>query len=213
MSPRLKPLILPKLVEERRKFDLPQPPSLSTLATLEREHVSCADDVDQAIACFSHVLSPDASDASPLPSPITPTFSRGGYSRYSGSASSLELAPSSCSDSPAAPASALAHASKGSKAFLPDVQEEPIERDAGHPTRRTDSDKSEDETGDDKSALFASQDELDATEDYDLYNCLCEFHPSQNLGPRILVADPPLRRRDLLASRPRPSALAFFSAL
>ncbi|KAL2276331.1 hypothetical protein FJTKL_00936 [Diaporthe vaccinii] len=80
------------------------------------------------------------SSASDLTSPLTPTFSHhgGSHLRYASSTSSLDLhaaASSTCSDSPVSPAQPLqqtshnASNSSTAKRLLPDVQEEPPERD------------------------------------------------------------------------------------
>ena len=79
------------------------------------------------------------SSASDLTSPLTPTFSHhgGSHLRYASSTSSLDLqaaASSTCSDSPVSPAQPLqpshnASNTSGAKRLLPDVQEEPLERD------------------------------------------------------------------------------------
>ena len=67
------------------------------------------------------------SSASDLPSPITPTFSNRGHFRYSSSASSIESTyHNSVVDSPSSPSFV---GSKTRKRSLPDVQEEPHERD------------------------------------------------------------------------------------
>ncbi|KAK3935385.1 hypothetical protein QBC46DRAFT_271883 [Diplogelasinospora grovesii] len=108
MSPRLKPLILPQLVEERRKMELQQ-----------------LDDGEHSYVYYTHNSS--SSDIA-SPSPVTPTFSRSGHSRYSGSTSSLEMMTPSCSESPASPTQ-HAHANKNKSSQLPDVQEDPLERE------------------------------------------------------------------------------------
>lgn len=80
------------------------------------------------------------SSASDLTSPLTPTFSHhgGSHLRYASSTSSLDLqaaASSTCSDSPVSPPQPLQQTSHNasntstSKRLLPDVQEEPLERD------------------------------------------------------------------------------------
>lgn len=79
------------------------------------------------------------SSASDLTSPLTPTFSHhgGSHLRYASSTSSLDLqaaASSTCSDSPASPAQPIqpshnANSTAAAKRHLPDVQEEPLERD------------------------------------------------------------------------------------
>ena len=105
MSPKLKPLLLPQLVEEKRKLELQQ-----------------AADGEHTFIYYTH--SSSSSDVA-SPSPATPTFPRS-HSRYSGSASSLA---SSCSDSPASPSQPTLAVTKTSKSQLPDVQEDPLERE------------------------------------------------------------------------------------
>jgi hypothetical protein len=102
MSPKLKPLILPQLVEERRK--------------LEVQH-------NNTDADLSYVYYTTNSSSSDVASPVTPTFSSRGHLRYSSSTSSLELAPI-CTESPSSPTQS---AHKSGKRLLPDVQEEPVE--------------------------------------------------------------------------------------
>ncbi|KAK3306218.1 uncharacterized protein B0T15DRAFT_398164 [Chaetomium strumarium] len=106
MSSGLKPLLLPQLVEERKKLELHQD-SLGESTSLYYNYNSSSSDLTS-------------------PSPITSTFSRTNHLRSSGSSSSLEFA-----DSPASPAQSL-HASRPSKSQLPDVQEE--EREEEEPT-------------------------------------------------------------------------------
>ena len=78
-------------------------------------------DPDATIVYYTH-----DSSSSDVASPVTPTFSTRGHLRYSSSSSSLEL-PLSCTDSPSSPTQ-VAHP-KPLKSPLPDVQEEPTERD------------------------------------------------------------------------------------
>ncbi|KAL8403934.1 hypothetical protein RB594_008985 [Gaeumannomyces avenae] len=122
MSSRLKPLFLPQLVERRKVQQQRQ------------------EELEQA---YIYVV--DNNSSSDIASPVTPTFSqRGGHVRYSSSTSSLDLAQSSpcLSDSVSSPASSTtSHApsaspvtpgapvSKTPKRLLPDVQEDPLERD------------------------------------------------------------------------------------
>jgi hypothetical protein len=105
MSPKLKPLLLPQLVEERRK----------------RESTSEAE-MDLSSSTYTQ-----NSSASDVPSPVTPTFSTRGHLRYPSSASSIESSyHTSVAESPSSPTFIV---SKTSKRSLPDVQEEPQERD------------------------------------------------------------------------------------
>ena len=106
MSPKLKPLLLPQLVEERRK----------------RESISDPEMDLSSSYCYSQ-----NSSTSEIPSPVTPTFSIRGHLRYPSSASSIDSTfHSSVNDSPSSPAFA---GPKSGKRSLPDVQEEPHERD------------------------------------------------------------------------------------
>jgi carbohydrate-binding DOMON domain-containing protein len=106
MSPKLKPLLLPQLVEERRK----------------RESL-----LDSEMDLSSSSFYSQTSSASDVPSPVTPTFSNRGHLRYPSSASSIESTfHTSTTDSPSSPTFA---SSKTGKRSLPDVQEEPQERD------------------------------------------------------------------------------------
>lgn len=136
MTPKLKPLLLPQLVEERRKLDVQQPS--------DGEHTY-----------VYYTYNSSSSDLA-SPSPITPTFSRAGHSRFSGSVSSLEIPTSSCSESPTSPPPAPQplHGNKNSKSPLPDVQEEPPER--------------EEEDG-----IAASE---HSDDEFNLYDCLCESY-------------------------------------
>lgn len=110
------------------------------------------------------------SSASDLTSPLTPTFSHhgGNHLRYASSTSSLDLqaaASSTCSDSPVSPAQPLqtshnASNSSTAKRLLPDVQEEPLERDG---------DGSLDDRDDASSAMTMLTDDQMGS----LYDCLC----------------------------------------
>jgi hypothetical protein len=143
MAPKLKPLLLPQLVEARKKLELQQ------------------DDGSELTSAYYAYNSSSSDLASP--SPITSTPSRTGYPRFSGSTSSLELATPSCFDSPASPTQPL-HVSRNSKSPLPDVQEEPLERE-----------------GDDVTAVVN-----DGYHDFGLYDCLCKLCSRCN---RRLLAD------------------------
>ena len=103
MSPKLKPLLLPQLVEERRKKE--------SMAESE---------MDLSLSIYTQ-----NSSASDIPSPVTPTFSTRGHLRYPSSVSSLDSSyHTSVADSPSSPSFI---GSKTSKRSLPDVQEEPQE--------------------------------------------------------------------------------------
>ncbi|KAM7198278.1 hypothetical protein V8F33_005069 [Rhypophila sp. PSN 637] len=123
MSPKLKPLLLPQMVEDRRKLEHLQQVQL-------QQSPSCPytpSDVDHSFMYSSHCSS--ASEI-PSPSPANSTFSRA-HSRYSGSTSSLEMVASPIVESPALSASS-AHPNKN-MSHLPDVQEDPSEREEGAP--------------------------------------------------------------------------------
>ncbi|CZT13108.1 hypothetical protein WAI453_005855 [Rhynchosporium graminicola] len=125
MSPKLKPLLLPQLVEERRKRE----------SMLENE-------MELASSSFYT----QNSSASDIPSPVTPTFSTRGHMRYSSSTSSVESSYlNSTAESPTSP---TFNGTRTSKRSLPDVQEEPQERD----------------------------DDFDMFDEEDLYDCLCDNH-------------------------------------
>jgi hypothetical protein len=111
MSTGLKPLLLPRLVEERRKLK-------------EQD-----DTGDQTPYYYTHNSS--SSDLA-SPSPITSTFSPTHHSALSGSTSSLELIPPPYTENPSSPTQSL-HATRPSKSQLPDVEEEPLEREEGEP--------------------------------------------------------------------------------
>lgn len=109
MSPQLKELLLPQFVQDRKSSAMDE--------TLE----GCD---------LSYVYYTTDSSSSDIASPLTPTFSnRGGVPlRYSSSTSSLEL-PVLPQEGPASPIAQHAAASKSSIRQLPDVQEEPLERE------------------------------------------------------------------------------------
>lgn len=124
MSPKLKPLLLPQLVEERRKRE--------SMSDLEMD--------------LSSSLYTQNSSTSEVPSPVTPTFSTRSHLRYPSSASSIESSfHNSVVESPSSPTFA---GPKSGKRSLPDVQEEPHEREED----------------------FDMFDDSD-----DLYDCLCKF--------------------------------------
>ncbi|KAF5612791.1 hypothetical protein F25303_14329 [Fusarium sp. NRRL 25303] len=118
MSPRLKPLLLPQLVEERRKWEVQQ--------------VSPETDL-------SYIYYTTNSSSSDITSPITPTFSPGkGHFRMSSSTSSLDLPPQ-LNDTPVSPTQSI-H-TKPPMRSLPDVEEEPLEPE--HTTTTTVTDNTE----------------------------------------------------------------------
>lgn len=133
MSPRLKPLLLPQLVQERKKTDV---------HAVETEG-------DRQYVYYTH-----NSSSSDVGSPVTPTFSTRGHQRYSSSTSSIDVPPL-CADSPVSPlppTSAPLSAPPSHKSALrqlPDVQEDPMERE---------------------------YEETIASDQFDLYHCLCDDH-------------------------------------
>lgn len=134
MTPKLKPLLLPQMVE-RRKHEVQQ-------TTIEGD--------------MTYVYYTANSSSSDVASPITPTFSTKGHVRVSSSTSSLDLPPQ-LQDSPVSP-SQPGHP-LASKRALPDVQEEPMERE-------------EDE-------------ESINPDDYDIYTCLCMFESNDPVGSNV----------------------------
>lgn len=107
----LKPLLLPQLVEERRKRE--------TLVD-EELNVSQSSDIHEPSVS-------SASDCPPSSSPSTPTLSKRGHVRYGSSVSSIDNSiHSPLTEIPSSPTFA---AMKTSKRSLPDVQEDPLERD------------------------------------------------------------------------------------
>ena len=112
MSPKLKPLLLPQLVEARdmrRRWEVQQ--------------VS-----PQAECDLSYVYYTTNSSSSDVTSPVTPTFSAKGHFRHSSSTSSLDLPPQlqQVQDCPVSPTQ-QSHQKTTAKRSLPDVQEEPME--------------------------------------------------------------------------------------
>ncbi|KFY12926.1 hypothetical protein V492_03581, partial [Pseudogymnoascus sp. VKM F-4246] len=104
----LKPLLLPQLVEERR----------------QRETVI---DDELNVSQSSDIYEPSASECSSSSSPTTPTLSKRGHVRYGSSVSSIDN--SIHSPLTEIPSSPTFTAMKTSKRSLPDVQEDPLERD------------------------------------------------------------------------------------
>ena len=115
MSPKLKPLLLPQIVERKKQEEAEAAARLAAAAD-----TTTTNDLAQIYYTTN-------SSSSDVASPLTPTFSARGHLRYSSSTSSLELPPS-CTESPASP-SQTAHSVKSAKSQLPDVEEEPSDRD------------------------------------------------------------------------------------
>lgn len=122
MSPQLKELLLPQFVQDRKS--------------------SAMDDALEGCD-LSYVYYTTDSSSSDIASPLTPTFSnRGGVPlRYSSSTSSLEL-PALPQEGPVSPNAVAQHAaaSKLSIRQLPDVQEEPLEREQEYDEEEYDDD-------------------------------------------------------------------------
>ena len=105
MSPKLKPLLLPQLVEERKQRK---------------------SQMDAEIDLASSSFSTHNSSASDLPSPVTPTFSMRGHFRYPSSTSSIDSTyHHALMEVPSSPTFNV----KSGKRSLPDVQEEPHEKE------------------------------------------------------------------------------------
>lgn len=118
MSTQLKELRLPQLVEERRKHELQQQQLHHQLPP------PCLDEEQYAQLFFTFNSASSSSDFA-LPSPVTPTFSRSSQqARFSSSSSSLET-----TDSPASPSHPIHVIKSPTKLPLPDVQEDPSERE------------------------------------------------------------------------------------
>ena len=108
----LQPLLLPQLVERRRS---------------QEQRDSDADLFEFAASVHTRTSSSD------LSSPVTPTFSMRSQSRYASSMSSFDPASPVLKSSPSAssPIDNLEDSYHG-KRSLPDVKEEPFERDGDH---------------------------------------------------------------------------------
>lgn len=137
MSPQLKELLVPQFVQDRKSSAMDE-----AAAGLE--------------ACdLSYVYYTTDSSSSDIASPLTPTFSnRGGVPlRYSSSTSSLEL-PSLQQEGPASPIAQHATASKSSIRPLPDVQEEPLEREQDYDEEEYDDDEEYDDNLSDTFGMY-----------------------------------------------------------
>lgn len=147
MSPKLKPLLLPQMVEDKRKLELLQ--QLQQQQQIQQPHQQypyAPSDVDPSFMYSSHTSS--SSDLHSQ-SPGASAFSRSQL-RYSGSCSSLEMISSPTMEIPTSPAPP-AHPSKN-LSHLPDVQEDPSERE-------------------DDVAMVADHE----VAEFGLYDCLCEL--------------------------------------
>ncbi|KAL7793819.1 hypothetical protein V8C37DRAFT_409397 [Trichoderma ceciliae] len=143
MSPQLRELLLPQLAQDRKSCSMEE-----SVVGLE--------------ACdLTYVYYTTNSSSSDVASPLTPTFSnRGVPLRYSSSTSSLELPqpPPPPQEGPASPISQHAAASKSSIRQLPDVQEEPLERE-------------DEDRGGDEDDYYDDGDDL--SDNFGMY-CLCD---------------------------------------
>lgn len=148
MSPKLKPLLLPQLVEERKKHDA-------------GSIVSSPD--PNAFGPWPYVLTATNSSSSDITSPVTPTFSTRGHVRMSSSSSSLDLPPMP-QDGYVSPSLLSSTLTKASMRQLPDVEEEPLERDH-----------------------YDEMDDLsdDDDDNFGLYNCLCMSHASHGQASQL----------------------------
>ncbi|RFU36101.1 hypothetical protein B7463_g160, partial [Scytalidium lignicola] len=142
MSPKLKPLLLPQLVEQRKKEGISNSgvdPSMSyfytqssqnTLITLST-HNTTRSTRSSSTTTTQNIQSiySTPTNMSENTSPATSTFSLRSHLRYPSSTSSIESPQfSSAAESPASPTFSASN-SKASKRSLPDVEEEPQERD------------------------------------------------------------------------------------
>lgn len=141
MSPKLKPLLLPQLVEERKRSD-------------SGSQVTSPD--PNANGAWPYVFTATNSSNSDITSPVTPTFSTRGHVRMSSSTSSLDLPPLP-QDGYVSPSLLSSTLTKASMRQLPDVQEEPLEKEH---YEHIDDDVSDDD------------------DNFGLYNCLCESGPT-----------------------------------
>ncbi|KAI0401507.1 hypothetical protein F4802DRAFT_600981 [Xylaria palmicola] len=156
MSPGLRPLRLPLLVERRRK----QEEEAAAAAVM----VGC-ETTDSDISSLYHHHSQQFSNRQPpfaatdsassdMTSPVTPTFSARGHLRYSSSTSSFDLVLASSEDMPSSPTQPLQTAGKR---ILDDVEEEPFEYDRFNHYVKD---------------VHVTYDDI--SEHFDLYDCLCD---------------------------------------
>lgn len=174
MSPGLRPLRLPLLVERRRKQE--EAAAIAVIAGCETPDGEVSSTYhhyhhhyNRQYPIRQHSLPVTDSTSSEMTSPVTPTFSARGHLRYSSSVSSFDLAlHTSCEDLPSSPAQPL---QTPSKRILDDVEEEPFEYDRfnhfiknAHPTY-----------------------DDDVSEHFDLYDCLCKWTCLTTLTKSCLV--------------------------
>ncbi|KAI0907224.1 hypothetical protein F4823DRAFT_28929 [Ustulina deusta] len=155
MSPGLRPLRLPLLVERRRKQEEAAAIAVVTACETTDGDLSSCQYNWQHQQTRQHPLVAADSISSSMTSPVTPTFSARGHLRYSSSMSSFDLAlPASCEDLASSPTQAL---QTPSKRILDDVEEEPFEYDRFHHYVRD---------------AHVAYDDI--SEQVDLYDCLCD---------------------------------------
>ncbi|KAI1173008.1 hypothetical protein F4777DRAFT_480689 [Nemania sp. FL0916] len=159
MSPGLRPLQLPVLVERRRKQEEEATAILDMAACEMPENDGNSPSPyhgQRQHARLYPLIMTDSISSSDVTSPVTPTFSTRGHLRYSSSMSSFDLTLSSgCEDSPPSPIPAV---QTPGKRILDDVEEEePFEYDRLNYYVK---------------ALRVSCD--DVPDDFDLYDCLCD---------------------------------------
>ena len=138
MSPKLKPLLLPQLVEQRKRSD-----SASLVSSPD----------PNVTGTWPYVFAATNSSSSDITSPVTPTFSTRGHVRMSSSTSSLDLPPFP-QDGYVSPSLLCSTLTKASMRQLPDVEEEPLEKEH---YQHIDDDISDDDD-----------------DNFGLYSCLCE---------------------------------------
>lgn len=138
MSPKLKPLLLPQLVEQRKRSD-----SASLVSSPD----------PSVTGTWPYVFAATNSSSSDITSPVTPTFSTRGHVRMSSSTSSLDLPPFT-QDGYVSPSLLSSTLTKASMRQLPDVEEEPLEKEH---YQHIDDDISDDDE-----------------DNFGLYSCLCE---------------------------------------
>ncbi|KAI1736408.1 hypothetical protein F4680DRAFT_451955 [Xylaria scruposa] len=158
MSPGLRPLRLPLLVERRRKQE-EEAAAIAVMTGCEKFDGDVSSTYNhhynRQYPIRQHSLTATESISSEMTSPVTPTFSARGHLRYSSSVSSFDLAlHASCEDLPSSPIQSL---QTPSKRILDDVEEEPFEYDRFNHLVKT---------------VHAAYDDI--SEHLDLYDCLCD---------------------------------------
>ncbi|GAP88650.1 putative only prolin and serin are matching in the corresponding protein [Rosellinia necatrix] len=157
MSPGLRPLRLPLLVERRRKQEEAAAVAVTTTFENTDGDVLSPQRGDWQYQHSRHyTFTPTDSFSSEITSPVTPTFSARGHLRYSSSMSSFDLAlpTTSCEDLPCSPTQVLQ--TPGKRALDDVVEEELFEYDRfNHYIKNT----------------HVACDEH--SEKFDLYDCLC----------------------------------------